>query len=172
MSVVARAAAYAALFIGFVLVFVPARLLSWSGISRPATTGPAQVVAMVLGAAGAALALWCIASFAFVGKGTPAPFDPPRRLVVAGPYRVVRNPMYLGAALAVDAIHPRADDQAEEEVGKKGRRRRDAQAHRRVRELIHEQRHRPLRERAAEVRDRLAGPELLEVRAHRPTCGL
>ena len=101
MSVLARAAAYAALFIGFVLVFVPARLLSWSGIRSPATMGLSQVVAMVLGAAGAALALWCIGTFALVGKGTPAPFDPPRRLVVRGPYRMVRNPMYLGAGLAL-----------------------------------------------------------------------
>ena len=56
---------------------------------------------MVLGAAGAALALWCIGTFALVGKGTPAPFDPPRRLVVRGPYRMIRNPMYLGAGLAL-----------------------------------------------------------------------
>ena len=87
--------------LGFVLVFVPARLLSWSGMSRPVTMGLAQVVAMILGAAGAALALWCIGTFALVGKGTPAPFDPPRRLVVRGPYRMVRNPMYLGAGLAL-----------------------------------------------------------------------
>jgi protein-S-isoprenylcysteine O-methyltransferase Ste14 len=49
-------------------------------------------------AAGAVLALWCIAAFALVGKGTPAPFDAPREFVAVGPYRWVRNPMYLGAA--------------------------------------------------------------------------
>ncbi len=56
---------------------------------------------MLIGAAGAALALSCILAFVFLGRGTPAPFDPPRRLVVRGPYRAVRNPMYLGAALAM-----------------------------------------------------------------------
>jgi inner membrane protein involved in colicin E2 resistance len=35
MFVVARAITYAALFIGLVLIFVPARILSWSGIDRP-----------------------------------------------------------------------------------------------------------------------------------------
>jgi len=50
---------------------------------------------------GGALALWCVATFALVGKGTPAPFDPPRRLVMRGPYRIVRNPMYLGAVFAL-----------------------------------------------------------------------
>ena len=103
MFALARAVVYATLFIGLVLVFVPARVLAWSGIIRPTTLGLPQVLGLVLGGAGAALALWCIATFAIAGRGTPAPFDPPRRLVVLGPYRVVRNPMYLGAALALAA---------------------------------------------------------------------
>jgi protein-S-isoprenylcysteine O-methyltransferase Ste14 len=49
-------------------------------------------------AAGAALALCCVAVFATRGHGTPAPFDPPRRFVAVGPYAWVRNPMYVGGA--------------------------------------------------------------------------
>lgn len=101
MFVLVRAVTYATLFVGFLLVFLPARVLSWAGVSAPRGVGALQVGGAALAVAGAALALWCILTFVFVGKGTPAPFDPPRRLVVRGPYRFVRNPMYLGAALAL-----------------------------------------------------------------------
>ena len=101
MFVLVRTVTYAALFIGLVLIYLPARLLSWSGIVRPTTIGVTQVAGMVIGAAGAAVALWCILTFATIGRGTPAPFDPPRRLVIQGPYRFVRNPMYIGAGLAL-----------------------------------------------------------------------
>jgi protein-S-isoprenylcysteine O-methyltransferase Ste14 len=92
---------YATLFIGFLLIFLPGRILSASGIVRPTRLGFLELTGIVLGAAGGALALWCILAFAVIGKGTPAPFDPPRRLVIRGPYRYLRNPMYLGAALAL-----------------------------------------------------------------------
>lgn len=99
MWVLIRAVIYASLFIGFVLVFLPAHILSGSGITP--VIGAWQVFGMIVAGAGAAIALWCILTFVFVGKGTPAPFDPPRRLVVRGPYRIVRNPMYVGAVLAL-----------------------------------------------------------------------
>ncbi len=101
MFVFARAVTYAALFIGFVLIYLPGRLLSWTGIVRPAFMEVQQIAGMVIGAVGAAVALWCIFTFATIGRGTPAPFDPPRRLVIRGPYRFVRNPMYIGAGLAL-----------------------------------------------------------------------
>jgi protein-S-isoprenylcysteine O-methyltransferase Ste14 len=101
MIVLARAVTYAALFIGLVLVLLPAQLLSWSGMTPPAGRGISQMAGVAMAGAGGVLALWCVATFAIVGKGTPAPFDPPRRLVVQGPYRLVRNPMYVGAALSL-----------------------------------------------------------------------
>ena len=101
MTVVVRALVYASLFIGVLLVLLPARLLTAAGVERPVAAGPSDVVGMVLAALGAGLALWCILTFATLGRGTPAPFDPPQRLVTRGPYRYIRNPMYLGATLAL-----------------------------------------------------------------------
>jgi protein-S-isoprenylcysteine O-methyltransferase Ste14 len=101
MWVLIRALTYATLFIGLVLVFLPVRVLSGSGITPVPVIGIWQVAGMILTGVGAAIALSCILAFVFLGKGTPAPFDPPRRLVVRGPYRFVRNPMYVGAGLAL-----------------------------------------------------------------------
>jgi protein-S-isoprenylcysteine O-methyltransferase Ste14 len=69
---------------------IQARLPAWASLPG--------LVAM---AAGAALSLWCIAVFVAVGRGTPAPFDAPRRFVAVGPYRYVRNPMYVGGFLVL-----------------------------------------------------------------------
>lgn len=87
-------------------VFVPAAILltgdepsfGW-GLNGAAAAIPALAGAALI-AAGLALAIWTMRLFATIGRGTPAPWDPPRRLVVEGPYRHVRNPM-IAAVLAV-----------------------------------------------------------------------
>lgn len=77
---------------GTFAVLVPL-LIAWPDT---AAMGAPLVVAAALFAAGAALALWCVADFAVFGRGTPAPMDAPKKLVTRGPYRCVRNPMYVG----------------------------------------------------------------------------
>src|ERR1039458_2511924 len=101
MFVLFRTIAYATFFVGFLLIYLPSRVLLWSGIVRPATMQAPQIAGMIVATLGALLALWCVVAFVSIGKRTTAPFDPPRRLVVRGPYRFVRNPMYLGGALTL-----------------------------------------------------------------------
>jgi len=50
---------------------------------------------------GATILIWCIADFARLGRGTLAPVDPPKALVIRGLYRYVRNPMYVGVVLVL-----------------------------------------------------------------------
>jgi len=61
----------------------------------------ARPLGYLLFVAGAILAGLCIVTFGVRGRGTPAPFDPPRKFVASGPYRFVRNPMYVGAIGAI-----------------------------------------------------------------------
>jgi protein-S-isoprenylcysteine O-methyltransferase Ste14 len=55
----------------------------------------------LVAAAGLVLMAGTITLFARRGQGTLAPWDPPRRLVIAGPYAHVRNPMISGVAAVI-----------------------------------------------------------------------
>src|SRR5215472_3891218 len=72
-------------------------LPGWLGFSVE-TAGAARWrwLAAIPSVLGFAVALRCVWDFGRTGHGTPAPFIPPRRLVVVGFYRYVRNPMYVG----------------------------------------------------------------------------
>jgi protein-S-isoprenylcysteine O-methyltransferase Ste14 len=60
-----------------------------------------RALGIALIAAGGILAFACVATLVTRGEGTPAPFDPPRKFVAAGPYRFVRNPMYIGGFIVL-----------------------------------------------------------------------
>jgi protein-S-isoprenylcysteine O-methyltransferase Ste14 len=85
---------------GFIAGWVP-----WVYLLRraplPAIRPWPHLLAAPLLLAGVLVYAACVWQFATTGRGTPAPIDPPKKLVVRGLYRWVRNPMYLGVLLLV-----------------------------------------------------------------------
>ena len=61
--------------------------------------GSFSTVGLLPLAAGFALLLWCVRDFYVSGKGTLAPWSPPRHLVTVGLYRYSRNPMYVAVTM-------------------------------------------------------------------------
>lgn len=89
---------------GTALVFVPGLILYFTRntVLGPDLRSSAELlfwVAVLSIAAGIALSVWTALLFLRVGQGTPAPWEPPQKLVVRGPYRFVRNPMITGVLL-------------------------------------------------------------------------
>lgn len=85
---------------GGLLIGIPVAIRHWG--SDPVLGVPSWVAsAWVLVVCGFGLYLWCAVDFVRRGHGTPNPLDPPRQLVIAGRYRRVRNPMYLGIWIAL-----------------------------------------------------------------------
>lgn len=61
----------------------------------------AEIAGLALIVAGVLLLVWTLSRFVAEGVGTPSPLAPPRELVVGGPYRFVRNPMYVATAAII-----------------------------------------------------------------------
>ncbi len=92
-----RVSAFTVLLPGTVVVLVPMRLLGRSG--GRFDIGYLRFGGLLLILVGGPTLLWCIWDFAHVGRGTLAPIDAPRFVVRSGPYRWVRNPMYVANLL-------------------------------------------------------------------------
>ena len=88
-----RSLFFGTLFVSLWTWFVP----RW--ISRGPLQPDWNIVSIVLMTIGGAIMIKCVFDFSWRGLGTPFPLDPPRRLVVSGLYRWVRNPMYVGMGI-------------------------------------------------------------------------
>lgn len=82
---------------GTVAVYVPYLLAP----DRPSAAGPTLAFALAFFAAGVTAYVWCVWEFASFGRGTPAPIDAPKKLVIRGLYRYMRNPMYVGVLTVI-----------------------------------------------------------------------
>ena len=92
----------------FFLIFVPGLFVGYIPLAFLLTgsyivTGILFYLALPLWLIGGVAVVWCFWDFLTKGDGTPAPFDPPKELVISGLYNYVRNPMYIGVLLMLIA---------------------------------------------------------------------
>ncbi|HSB52888.1 MAG TPA: methyltransferase, partial [Gemmatimonadales bacterium] len=100
MPIWLRSAIFTLVFPGTVAGVVPWLLITGSH-RLPLCLGAARwlgLAPLVLGLGIYVATAW---EFGFAGRGTPAPWDPPRNLVDTGLYAWVRNPMYVGVLLCI-----------------------------------------------------------------------
>jgi len=96
MMVLLKTLVFTVVVPGTWIVFIPYWLLSSGSARSDLDMGPFRYFGVIPMILGAAIYFRCAWDFTFTGKGTPAPFDPPKELVARGLYRFVRNPMYIG----------------------------------------------------------------------------
>jgi protein-S-isoprenylcysteine O-methyltransferase Ste14 len=87
---------YLILEAGVFALYIPLALLRTGPYIE---TGVLSFLAIPFWLIGSLVVLWCFWDFTFKGRGTPVPMDPPKELVIAGLYRYVRNPIYMGVLL-------------------------------------------------------------------------
>jgi len=90
-----------ALFAVAVLPGVFAGVLPWIIAARDPWRGDGSDLGAIVLGAGIGVLMLCVRDFLVAGRGTLAPWDAPRSLVVVGLYRYVRNPMYVGVLLII-----------------------------------------------------------------------
>jgi protein-S-isoprenylcysteine O-methyltransferase Ste14 len=95
-----RSLLWALLLPGLFAGYIPWRYFGLRNVTLD-PQNPVHWVALAAIALGIVLLALCILEFARRGRGTLSPVDPPRALVVQGPYRYVRNPMYLSVTTIV-----------------------------------------------------------------------
>lgn len=95
-----RSLAWTALLPGLFAGYFPWRFFGLGDVQL-SLHNPVHLLGLVGIGLGTALLGACIWEFARTGRGTLAPVDPPRALVVRGLYRYVRNPMYLSVTVIV-----------------------------------------------------------------------
>jgi len=88
-----RTLLFGALVPATILVLIPAMILNATGTEGEG--GVLRLLGLVPLVLGIAILAWCFAGFIVEGEGTPAPYDPPHRLVTGRLYGWMRNPMYV-----------------------------------------------------------------------------
>lgn len=93
---------------GYMLLVLPSCVLAWEDRDYLEALAQASqwrwIVAAAVGLPSLLIGWAAAHEFALVGRGTPVPYDPPKRVVTSGPYASIANPMQVTSALVMAAL--------------------------------------------------------------------
>ena len=92
---------YLLLLLPFFLIWIPYRILILPERVYIFDMGVFRYLGLVPIALGIIIYILCSRSFVSIGKGTPIPFTPTKKLIVTGLYRFVRNPLYIAGVFVL-----------------------------------------------------------------------